>query len=275
MSELLQTGGDFRGIQDVNDLIADFVQQGKHWSPVVQSYIETRTEFHLHIGVASGPDADETAYYCARFCFWDNFGLTEASKETIGELPGVVYLSKCRDNRLYDLVLVGVREVGEGHERLISGLPSLVCVTAIDEVDYFGCNSGQSSLLSRAEASSRSVNGKLDIPGLRRLRSGAMPDELPGNVVKYAPVVVDGVTEPGGERVRQVGITSLNDQIESELAAKRDSAGVSVWFTTDGWLWMSLEEPEHFTLRGCHMEVRPLELDPGAAKRITHGGDND
>lgn len=274
MSELFQTGGNFRCIQDRHDLVTYLGQEWEHGPAVIQRYIERRLETHVHMGIASSSDRGDTAYFCARLHFWDVSRRLEAKRSATNELPMVLYPGKCGEDQAYGLVFVLVREISERQNRLIGGIPSLVQVQAMDEVDYVARNPGEGLRYCGFERHLRRADRELNQPetfGIRRSGGiGTVENELPSNVVKYAPVVVDGVSESRSERAGQVRVAPLHDQLKDELISDPYRAGLSVWFTTDGWLGMGLEEPEHFTLRCCHMEVRPLEFDSGAAEGIAH-----
>jgi hypothetical protein len=98
-------------------------------------------------------------------------------------------------------VLVVVGEIPQGEQVLVGRLASTIFVSALDELDWPAIDARKSHCLLRPESGALVVDRKLDLPRLGGLGLRSVRDELPRDVIEDATVVMDRVTEPGGERV--------------------------------------------------------------------------
>ncbi|HLG07545.1 MAG TPA: hypothetical protein VI409_02615 [Gaiellaceae bacterium] len=176
-------------------------------------------------------------------------------------------------------VLVIVREASKGEQGIVGGIPSNVVVSCLDEIDGGVGDSGEPSSLVALKSGGCLVDRELDedLFFVWKWPSRTVTYELPRNMIERASVVVNGVSEPGGERKGKLRRRGVNDDTACDDGTDplMGKALIAFWLDTEGWVGVTVEEPDRLSPGGCFVEVRPRKLDASALKGIAHEADND
>lgn len=266
---------DLRSIEDYLDLRFDLCKHVPEASATLKGYVERRLELHAHIRTRTSDDTLKKADYCAVCHCWRNDRRIPEPDDLTIPLPDLRL--DVEEGRRYErqcLVFVVVREVGEPEQRVIGCLPSDVYVARLDEICDGRVYAGQSDRDAAIESLLCRVNRELHQPlfVVSELagRPQTMTYELPGNVVEDAAVIVNGVSESGGELRRQRRPTLLDDRLDGEQGADPEVTVVTFWLKADGWVSVFAKEAACLSPGDASVEVRPLKLDPRAIQGISH-----
>jgi len=141
-------------------------------------------------------------------------------------------------------------------------------VARLDVIDWPIIDPRQSGCPLATEIGLPLIDWELDGTRAAWLGVGTVKDELPGDMVEHAPIVVDRVAKTGGVGLRETRHSPVHDDPKGEGRSDWERVSLEVSFQTNGGLGFTLIEPTSFAICDVGMEVRPLQLDFRALEGI-------
>lgn len=236
---------------------------------IVERYREARLALHIHTSTQRGVRNGHVEQWCLdleRVIQVDE--RIDALDQTADRLSGDLELStRCTPEGQVDIpVFVRVGQSFEPCEWVVGGVvPTRVRLVPPSDCLMYGVDAGDSPSDLGVELRERFADGELYLsllPGFE-VRSGAVLEQLPSDVVEGGPEVVNGVAENRAEEVGRI-LNGVNDADNSavlwvQLHPRRE------------WLGLSLEVGFLLSLKSLSVFPRPVQLDPGAFQiRVGH-----
>jgi hypothetical protein len=254
-------------MEDLRYLGLDGFQHFGEVAPPFIDYLNLRCQVHLHFGIRFGDLPGEERHYCSLLKAWPLGRVIPGDRFAVGEAYVRFESAENGSEEAKLPVLVVVTEGGESQKRIVGCVPSDVLVATLDEPNDAPVYTGKPSPLIGREAVRCLVDRELDVPPspIWEWPAQTVTYELPSDVVEDAPVVVDRVAEAGRKECWKLGWIAGEDE-SAAVDCSDGIALVSYWLDTEGWSWVTAEEPACLAVRGSFVEVCPLELRFGAAK---------
>jgi hypothetical protein len=265
---------DLRRVQDLAHFAPESLDQFGHVSQAFDDYLNGRADLHLHFGVRRSDTSADVRNFCARL----KSGSSGRAAPFHGQTPSEFHIrfdgSEDADGRVEASVLVLVRHSGEPEKRVIGGIPSRVELVRLpDVVDDGGGDAWQTACHFLVELDGGVVGRELDaVPGpvVFQWPTRTVEYELPCDVVEDASIVVEDVSESGGERSREVGNASIDNQPRLVDVPDTQEVRISFWLDLEGWVGVTVEEPAYLAPCDSAVRITPRKLVPSALEGITH-----